>query len=81
MTTTNAETHDIRKDFQLISDYINSKIHKEGTRPKHDEISSEDAALFQAGLHVAFSLVSSLARIAAALEGIEMNTRKGGLLK
>lgn len=81
MTTTNAENHDVRKDFQLISDYINSKIEKDRTKPRHDEIKPEDAALFQAGLHVAFSLVSSLARIAAALEGIEMNTRKGGLLK
>lgn len=76
-----AADHDVRKDFQLISDYITTKVAKDEKKPKHDEIPAHDALLFQAGLHIVFSVVSSLARIAAALERIADNTRKDGMLQ
>lgn len=76
-----AADHDVRSDFQMISDYINSKIQKDRTKPRHDEISPEDAVLMHSALHIAFSLVSSMNRIATALERIADNTQNRGMMQ
>lgn len=73
--------HDVRNDFQFISDYIKTKTVKEGERPTHEQFTSEQAALAHAGLHVGFMFVVAVARIADALEQIAMNTRKDGMLQ
>ena len=78
---TDAADHDVRKDFQLISDFINSKISKDRTKPRHDEIEPEVAVIMQSGLHVLFSLVVSVDRIAAALEQIALNTQNKGMMQ
>lgn len=71
-----AADHDVRQDFQFISDYISRRVVKDRARPEHNELDAEDAALMQAGLHVVYSVVSSLSRIADALEQIATNTQK-----
>lgn len=73
--------HDVRNDFQFISDFINKKTVSDDSTPKHDQFTKEQAMLAQAALHVGFALVTSITRIATALEGIEMNTRKEGMIQ